>query len=158
NPVSGTTTNLSVLGSDLAGESTLKYTWSIVSEPSGAIAPTCSANGTNAAKNTTATFYLTGAYTFQVTITDTFGLTTTSSVSVTVKQTSTSMSISPATCSVMEGQTQQFTATMLDQFAKAMASQPTSFTWSLGSSSVGSINSSGLYTAPANSTGNATVI
>ena len=45
-----------------------------------AATPTFSANGSNAAKNTTATFSKAGSYTFQVTITDAGGLTATSSV------------------------------------------------------------------------------
>src|SRR5262249_19164618 len=38
NPVTGTTTNLGVLGADPAGEATLTYTWTVVSEPTGATA------------------------------------------------------------------------------------------------------------------------
>src|SRR5439155_1963500 len=52
NPVSGTFTNLSVLGADDGGEAALTYTWSV----SGPFAVSFSANGTNAAKNTIATF------------------------------------------------------------------------------------------------------
>ena len=52
-------------------------------------------NGSNAAKNTTATFSKAGNYTFQVTITDPGGLTATSSVSVTVNQTLTSVAVKP---------------------------------------------------------------
>src|SRR5207302_4964954 len=53
NPVtSGTTTDLSVLGSDDGGESHLVYAWAVTAGPSGV---TFSANGTNAAKNSTAT-------------------------------------------------------------------------------------------------------
>jgi hypothetical protein len=157
NLVIGTTTNLSVLGSEPAGESTLTYTWTVISEPTGAPTPTYSGNGTNAAKNTSATFYQAGNYTFQVTIRDAFGLSTTSSVSLVVNQTFTSIRVSPATCTVLESNSQQFTATTLDQFGHAMATQPGGFTWSLGTGSVGSLSSTGLYQAPA-TTGTATVI
>jgi hypothetical protein len=58
----------------------------------------------------------------------------------------------------MEGTSQQFTATTLDQFGQAMATQPGSFTWSLGTGSVGTLSSAGIYQAPATSTGTATVI
>jgi hypothetical protein len=156
NPVTGTTTNLSVLGADDGGEASLTYTWGVTSEPAGATNPTYSANGTNAAKNTTATFYRAGNYTFQVTITDAAGLTTTSSVTVTVNQTQTSVSVSPASATLTNGATQQFTSTALDQFGKAMATQPAT-TWSLGAGSIGTISSTGLYTAPASGTGSATV-
>ena len=74
NPVTATTTTLSVLGADDAGEANLIYTWQATAEPSGA-SPAFSANGTNAAKNTVVTFNRAGAYTFQVTITDSGGLT-----------------------------------------------------------------------------------
>jgi subtilase family serine protease len=158
NPVTNTTANLSVLGSDPAGESTLTYTWAVVSEPAGATVPTYSVNGTNAAKNTTATFSLAGNYTFQATIQDASGLTATSSVGVTVNQTFTSVGVSPTTITVMQGNSQQFTATTLDQFGHPMATQPSSFTWSLGTGSVGTVTSAGLYQAPLANTGTATVI
>jgi len=86
NPVTGATAALAVLGADDQGEANLFYTWSITASPAGAILPTFSVNGTNAAKNTTATFYNDGNYGFLVTITDSGGLTTTSAVAVTVSQ------------------------------------------------------------------------
>jgi hypothetical protein len=84
--VTGSTTSLSALGasSNGAAEPTLLYTWSVTSMPSGAGTPVFSANGTAAAKNTTVTFSGAGTYAFEVTITDTAGLSTTSSVNVTV--------------------------------------------------------------------------
>jgi hypothetical protein len=159
-PVTGTTTNLSVSATDPAGASTLSYTWAVLSEPSGAQTPTFSANGTNAAQNATATFYLSGSYTFQVTVKDGAGLTATSSVTVSVNQTLTSVSVTPSTASVQQGKSQQFTATTLDQFGKAMASQPSgsSFVWKLGSGGIGSISILGLYLAPTTVTGTDTVI
>src|SRR5205823_3286874 len=85
NPVvNANSTTLSVLGADDQGEANLKYTWSATTIPSGAAAPTFTANGTNAAKDNTATFYKSGSYQFQVTITDPSGLSVTSSVSVDV--------------------------------------------------------------------------
>ena len=82
NPVTGTSTALSVLGADAAGESSLTYTWSLLGTPPAPV--TFTANGTNAAKNTTATFTASGTYNFLVTITDPSNLTTTSSVTVSV--------------------------------------------------------------------------
>ena len=84
-PVNGTTTNLSVLGADIAGESTLSYTWSTTSKPAGAPDPTFSVNGTNAAKNSVATFSESGQYMLTVTITNQAGLSITSSVIVIVQ-------------------------------------------------------------------------
>jgi len=79
NPVSGATTELSVLGADDGGETNLTYTWSC----SGPAGVTFSTNGPNKARNTTATFPSAGRYTLQVTIADAGGLTATSSIVVT---------------------------------------------------------------------------
>ena len=82
NPVTGVTSNLSVLGADDNGESNLIYTWSLTGSPPAGVSYTD--NGTNTAKNTTATFTANGNYNFLVTIRDSGGLTTTSSITVTV--------------------------------------------------------------------------
>ena len=151
-PVTGTTTTLSVLGADDGGEANLTYTWAATTLPSGAAAPTFSANGTNAAKQTVATFSNAGTYGFTVTIADAGGLTTTSSVNVVVNQSLTSIAVSPASVTVNVGGTQQFTATAKDQFGNAIATQP-SFTWT---ATAGTITTGGLFTAPI-TTGSVTV-
>ena len=143
NPVAAATTNLSVLGADVNGEPTLTYTWTATSLPAGATAPTFSANGTNAAKNTTATFSAAGTYVLTANIVDPANGGAASSVSVTVSQTATSLTVAPALVGVAAGATQQFTATVLDQFGAALASQP-SVTWS---TTTGSIASGGLFTS-----------
>ena len=139
--VTGTTTALSVLGNDDAGASALTYTWSTTGTPPAAVS--FSANGTNAAASTTATFTAAGTYNFLVTITDPAGLTATSSVTVTVDQTLTSIAVSPASVGLSAAATQQFTATALDQFGAALATQP-AFTWT---TTVGTISAAGLLTA-----------
>src|SRR5262249_54159882 len=58
--------------------------------------------------------------------------------------------------SLGNNQTQQFTTTAKDQFGNPLASQP-AITWSLGTGSLGSLSSSGLYTAPGSGSGPATV-
>ena len=141
--VTGTSTELRVLGDDDGGEADLTYTWSVADKPAGAADPTYGASGTNAAKNTIATFSQAGSYTFQVTITDADGLSTTDTVGVTVNQTLLSFTVSPATATLNVNQTQQFTATGYDQFGAAMASQ---FVWSVTSGN-GLIDDAGLYTA-----------
>ena len=154
NPVTGTTTNLSVLGDDDGGEANLTYTWTLAGTPPAAV--TFSANGTNAAKNTTATFTRAGTYNFVVTIRDAAAQTVTSSVDVTVDQTLTSVAVSPASATVANGGTQQFTATARDQFANALAVQP-AFTWSIDAGGVGTVSATGLYQAPPAGSGTATV-
>jgi hypothetical protein len=142
NPVTGKTTTLSVLGADDGGEANLTYTWTTTGTPPAAV--TFSANGTNAAKTTTATFSKAGAYNFQVTITDAGGLSTTTSVGVTVRQTPTQIVVSPSNPTVYTNATQQFSATASDQFNDPV----TTFTWAVTSGG-GSVSSSGLFTAPA---------
>src|SRR5262249_23940376 len=80
-------------------------------------------------------------------------LKTTSSVTVTVSQTLTTVAVAPASATVGELTTQQFQATGKDQFGNTLSTQP-AWTWSL--TGIGSVNTSGMYTAPA-STGTATV-
>jgi hypothetical protein len=154
NPVTGTTTNLSVLGADDGGEANLTYTWQATTKPSGAN-PAFSINGTNAAKNSVVTFDRAGAYTFQVTITDSGALTVTSSVNVTVNQVFTSIIVTPPSVTLVFGAKQQFTAQALDQFSQPLATQP-SFSWSKVSGR-GSITKSGLYTAPSSGQGTAII-
>jgi len=79
-----TTATLSVLGADDGGEANLSYTWSVVAAPAGALPPTFSVNGSNAARSTTATFAQPGTYTLLASIQDAAGLTATSSVTITV--------------------------------------------------------------------------
>jgi hypothetical protein len=155
NPVTGTTANLSVQASENGSSAGLNFTWSVTAAPSGATTPTFSINGTNAAKNTTVTFFAAGSYTLLATVTDANALTATSSVDVTVNQTVTSATVTPTNVAVGEGGAKQFTATAYDQFGTALATQPT-FTWSVESGG-GSISSSGLFVAPGVA-GNSTVM
>ena len=141
-PVLGTTTNLSVLGADDGGEANLTYTWSATSVPSGAAAPTFSVNGSNAAKNTIATFSKVGAYTFQCTIKDAGGLSVASSVNVAVNAVLTTIGLSPSSAVVLIGQSQSFVAVAQDQFSNSM---PANFSWSV--SGGGSIDANGVFSA-----------
>ena len=151
--VTGTTTNLSVLGADNHGESNLTYSWAATMLPSGAAPPVFSASGTNAAKNTVATFRGAGWYTLTATITDADGLTAASSVDVWVGQTFKTIAVSPASASVLGGQTLQFTATADDQFGAALATQPT-IAWA---TTAGTISAGGLLTAPTSAVSQGTV-
>ena len=148
NPVTGVQTQLQVQASDPQGAN-LSYAWSVASQPNGAKTPTFNNANNN---NTNVTFYQAGSYTFTVTVTDALGLSSTSSVTVTVVQTLPASASRPANVTLAMGATQQFTATALDQFGQAMASQP-AFTWQVGGGQ-GTISSTGLYTAPASGTGN----
>ncbi len=144
--VDGTTTKLSVLGADPAGQGKLTYTWTATSVPSGATNPSFSVNGTNGARKTVVTFHAAGSYTFLVTITDPSGLTATSSVNVTVKQTLNSIVVTPNTATVQENKSLQLTAKGYDQFGNLLVQQP-DFTWKV-LSGPGTIKSkTGVFTA-----------
>ncbi len=152
-PAAGTTVTLAVLGADDGGEASLTYTWSLAGTPPASVS--FSANGTNAAKSTTAIFVQSGTYSFLVTITDAQGLSTTSTVDVVVNQTLSAIAVSPTTATLPTTTTTQFSAVARDQFGLLMATQPT-FTWSKPTGG-GSISTTGLYTAPATA-GSATVV
>lgn len=77
-----TSATLGVLGADDGGETGLTYTWTTVGTPPAPVS--FSANGNNAAKNPAATFTQPGNYSFQVTITDTGGLSATSAIALAV--------------------------------------------------------------------------
>src|SRR5262249_16994314 len=95
------------------------------------------------------------SYTLTATISD-GSQSVTSSVTVTVNQTLTSVQVGPATATVPDGTTKQFSATALDQFGNPLATQP-GFTWSIDAAGLGTVNGTGLYTAPATGVGSATV-
>ena len=140
----GVAADLSVLGADDGGEANLTYTWSAAAIPTGALAPSFSVNGTNAAKQTTVVFSKAGTYDFLATMADAGGLSTTSGVSVTVDQTLTSVTVSPNVVSLYGGMMQQFSVLGNDQFGEPLAAKP-SFAWS---ATAGVVAASGLYTAP----------
>jgi subtilase family serine protease len=145
-----TSVRLSVAAADSEGDNDLTYNWTATG-PGGV---SFSANG---ASTTIATVTAAGTYNFQVTITDAAThLTASSTVSFVVSPVPTFAVVSPASSSVNINATQQFTATIEDQFGHALASQPT-ITWAVTSGTgTGSISPSGLYTAPG-TTGSATI-
>lgn len=142
-PVTGIQTNLSVLGADPNGEANLTYTWATTGTPPDAV--TFWANGTNAAKNTVASFSAAGTYSFVVTITNTAGYFATSSVSVPVDATLTNIIVTPFDPTAPVNGQQQFTASSTDQFGNAL-STTSNYTWS---ASAGAITNTGLFSAPA---------
>lgn len=141
NPVTGTTTQLSVRATDDGGEGNLVYRWTAPVMPAGV---TFSANDTNAAKNTTVTFTAAGQYTFLVTVVDALGNAVTSTVDVEVQATPTTLTLQPITASVQVGQSLAFSASAADQFGAAMNPQP-AFAWA--TTGGGSFDPNGLFTA-----------
>lgn len=152
---SGTTTTLSVQAVDDGGAGNLTYFWSTTAKP-GSVYPTFSVNSSTSANNTVVTFPSAGAYTFKVVVTDANGLSAESSVNVYVYQLLSAVTISPTSTAVSMGSSTQFNASAFDQFNLPQSSN---FFWSIFESPLGgSIGSSGLYTAPTNTTGTFHVI
>jgi hypothetical protein len=156
NPVTGTSTVLSALGSENGSGSGLTYTWSYTG-PTG-VTYIGNANGTNAAQNITANFTQAGSYNFTATITDSSGLFTTTSVNVTVQQTAANIVVSPSSAPVVPvGLTQQFLATATDQFGNSISSP--SFTWGItgGGNSIDNTGDATLGSTPGSFTVTASI-
>ena len=139
-PVAGSTSALSVVAADDGGEPALTYTWAAT----GPAPVTFSANGNNAAKNTTVTFTQAGNYSVAVTVADAQLATVISTVNVIVNRTLTQVRVAPDSANVATTRSQAFTAQALDQFGAAM---PATMTWT--ASGGGTINTSGVFTAGA---------
>ena len=144
NIVTGTTTGLSASAIDdsgLSGKSSLTYAWSPTGTPPGNVSspPMAPMRPNRRSPRSAQAARTAGRDDCQPQ-----NQSVTSSVNVTVNQTLTSIAVSPPSVSLNAAQTQQFTATALDQFGTAMATQPT-FTWSTTAGTIGS--SSGLLTA-----------
>jgi regulation of enolase protein 1 (concanavalin A-like superfamily) len=152
--VSSTTANLSVLGADAGGESGLTYTWSLVGTPPDPVS--FSVNGTNAAKNTIATFATAGTYTFLCQVTNASGATTTSTVQVIVAQIPTSVSVVPMQTLLSDGQTTSTSFTVNDQFGQQLKTASVA-SWSIASGGIGSVDQNGVYTTPSSGSGTASV-
>ena len=155
NLVIGKATRLGVRASDSTGAASLLYTWSTVSSPAGVAPPAFTVNGTNGAQTTAVIFHAAGTYRFRVTITDKNGLSTTSAVTIRVKQSLTSIQVTPSTATVQRSQADPLTARAFDQFGTAMLIQPI-FTWYVANF-VGSVSSTGMYTAPKQTLGTAII-
>ncbi|HLL89182.1 MAG TPA: tandem-95 repeat protein, partial [Tepidisphaeraceae bacterium] len=156
NIVTTTSTSLSTLGADDGGEANLIYIWDAQGLPGGASQPTYSVNGTHAAKNTAVTFSRAGAYSMRVILQDAQCAQWEGYCDVTVLQTLTSIVVSPASPTVGNSGTVRLTAVGYDQFGQPMASFTP--TWAVtGGGAGGSVDSNGIYTAPASGTGTTTV-
>jgi hypothetical protein len=139
--VTGKTAQLSVLGGDDGGEAALVYSWRVLASP-GAVG--FSVNGSNAAKQTVASFAAPGLYRLEVSILDANGKSAVSGVEITVEPAVARLELTPATASVAPGGTLKFSASAFDQFDQMLGTQP-AMTWSV--SGGGSISSAGFFTA-----------
>lgn len=133
---------LAVAATDDGGEPALTYTWSASNANGHSVA--FNVNGSNAAKNTIATFTGAGDYLLTATIRDAQALTTLGGVNIRVVATLDGLDVTPAVASVEVGAQQVFVATAVDQFAAVLAPQPT-VNWSV--SGGGTIATTGAFTA-----------
>jgi hypothetical protein len=150
--VLGSTTALHVLGTsfpDEGGEPSLTYTWSVAPGSPSALVR-FSENGTNAAKDTIATFSGVGSYGLRVTITDANGVSVVSGVDVLVAATPSLVTLSPTNVTTSSTQAVSFSASVIDQFGAAILPPP-AVTWAV--SGGGSIDAGGLFTPDGISTG-----
>ncbi len=150
NPVTGTTTVLSVLATDDNGDELIRYAWSV----SGPAPVTFSENGNDRAKTTTATFTQAGTYAFTVAAQDANGLATPSEVTVEVVQAPVDLRVTPLQATVRPNNEVYFVARARDQFDRLVVPPP-DYTWSV--SGGGSIDDEGVYTAGGASGGPHTV-
>ncbi|MFO0598477.1 MAG: Ig-like domain-containing protein [Myxococcaceae bacterium] len=143
NPVTGTTTTLSVRATDDQGEPNLTYSWM---QAAGPAPVTFAANGDNAAKDSLVTFAQSGDYSFVVTVADQQANTVQGTIDVVVAATATSLDVQPRVATVRVGGTQLFSATASDQFLLPLTPQP-AMTWSVDDGGV--VDPAGLFTAGA---------
>jgi uncharacterized delta-60 repeat protein len=169
--VTGTSAALSVTGTDPTGQNEpISYNWTITSAPQGAnvqlngAAPSATNSITTITNLMQATFSQAGTYIFQITAIDASGLSDPQDVTVTVQQVLTSIGVDPTTPTIVDGQTQTFSATGLDQFNNPM-SLGAGVTWSVQSGGIGgtiiadpSIAGQATYTAPASAVGADTIV
>jgi len=164
--VTGTSVQLSVTGTDPTGlNQPLAYSWTVAG-PQGAsvLLNGAAPSATNSVTVTTdlmqATFSRAGTHVFQITATDASGMSNVQQVTVDVVQVATQLDLNSANSTIMNGQTDTLTASLLDQFGNPMSL--TGISWSvsgIGGTVVAnpSIAGQGTYTAPASAGGSDTI-
>ena len=144
-PVTGKTVALSAVDPDATAATT--YAWSVTAKPAGAATPAFSANHSNAARATTATFAKAGNYTFKLTATAGSSVLRTATYTLAVKQTVTSIVVTPGSAALFAGAKKQFSASAKDQFGAKVSSVP-AFIWSVDPAATGgTVTKGGLFTA-----------
>ncbi len=141
NIVTAAAAGVNVAATDDGGASNLTYTWTAA----GPAPVFFTLNGTSTASSSQANFEALGDYQIIVTVADAGGLSASSTVHVRVEPSASAVSVSPASVSLPVGASQQFVASLLDQFGGAITNQSPTFTWT--ATGGGTVNSSGLFTA-----------
>jgi Subtilase family/MBG domain/PKD domain len=136
-------TGLTAAASDDGDDDDITYTWAVDGTPPHPVI--FSVNATHEAQSSTATFEGPGDYQITVTVRDTQGLSAVSTVRLRVVPTATDLFVSPSTAVVPVGTTQQFSATLLDQFGLTLFTHPSTIIWETNGG--GSITPAGLFSA-----------
>jgi hypothetical protein len=137
-----TNTTLQLTMTATSGSDPISYYWQEISGPGGP-----SPQLTNSEQTTDVILGAAGTYDFRCTATDdATGMAVSSdSGTVTVNQVGTTVNVSPGLVTTYVGNfPTEFAASETDQFGNPLQSSPT-FTWSVGDSSLGSINSLGAF-------------
>jgi hypothetical protein len=143
-PVTNLSSTLTALGDSVEGEPNLTYTWSTLLAPNGAKAVLFSDNGDNSAQSVTARYYKAGQYHFRCTITDQNGQSVVTDVSVRVNQVAKQLKLSPHKAVITIGNTEQYTAVVLDQFNHPIVNAAIDYSIQTGGGVIDA--STGLYT------------
>lgn len=144
----GTTTALSVTADDNEGEAQLTYTWKMVNGPAGvAFAP----NGTNAAKQSTATFTAAGRYDLQIEVKDSDDISTSAFLTVDVMAGGLARITVSGPAMVDQGKTATYTVAGFDLAGGSIATG--ACTWT---TTAGTIDGNGVLTAQQDGTVTAT--
>jgi len=111
-------------------------------------------NETSTEQSPVHTYAKAGNYTITLTAANDYGSDAETKTEIFETLVATSITVSPASAQLYLNETQQFSATAINQFGKNMSD--ISFTWSSSNKSVGTINASGLFTSLAPGTTNIT--
>ena len=150
NPSGGPTAILRAQVADDGGASDLTYAWEVVSTPAGGTALVTPFTDPSSA---IAQMTRGGRYTFRLTVRDATGLTASREVEFTNSTVYASLEVTPERATVPAGGSVQFTAVVRDNWGFVVPDARPE--WEVFGP--GTIDSSGLYTAPADVSGEVTV-
>src|SRR5262245_58229520 len=140
---------------DDGGAANVTYTWMVVSTPADASPQVATIDSPDFPAAARVTLDRVGAYHFLLIARDAQGLISASSVGYVLAPKVTTLEVTPPVATIQAAETARFSAAPLDQFGGSMT-LPGPVAWQIVSGP-GSIDSTGLYTAPAGQTGSAIV-
>ncbi|MCC5833572.1 MAG: S8 family serine peptidase [Opitutales bacterium] len=123
------------------GSQSLSFSWT----GSGPAPVFFSPNNTAEASTSRVEFEAAGDYTISVNVTDNNGLSSLATTYIRVLPAASDIRVTPSSVTLTVWETQQFVATMLDQFDEPLPQQPEGFDWA--ATGGGSIDENGLFSA-----------